>query len=150
MKRILLLIIIATFVFACQQEQVVSEKNPTDLIIKTGIICGWCSRNDTLSIIGNSVRYVNYTQCNNSKPASVKTREIASSELDSLLMMLDFDEFKKIELNTCNVCFDGCDSWIEIRQRAESHYIRFTGNESTLAPIKEFIERLNTIKSKYQ
>lgn len=150
MKRILILTVVAILALACQEEQLVSEKKTSDLIIKSGTVCGWCARNDTLSINGNSVRYVNYTQCNNSKPAVQKTGEIATQTLDSLLMLLDNDEFKKIELNTCNICFDGCDNWLEIHQGEESHYIRFTGNESSLEPIKGFIERLNVIKSKYQ
>lgn len=150
MKRILIVAVIAILAFACQEEQLVSEKNSSDLTIKTGTICGWCSRNDTLSILGNTVHYVNYTQCSNSKPSINKTGEINTKSLDSLLMLLDYDTFKKIELNTCNVCFDGCDNWILIKSGEESHYIRFTGNETILEPIKGFIERLNVIKSKYQ
>lgn len=150
MKRILIFAVIVVVALACKDEQLVSEKHFSDLTIKTGTICGWCARNDTLSISGNSVRYVNFTQCDNSIPAIEKTAEIEAQTLDSLLMLLDYDEFKKIELNTCNVCFDGCDNWIEIHQGEESHYIRFTGNESDLEPIKGFIERLNAIKSRVQ
>lgn len=150
MKRIIIVAVLIILVFACQEEQLVSEKNSPDLTIKTGTICGWCSRNDTLSILGNSVRYVNYTQCDNRKPTINKTMVIETKTLDSLLMMLDYDEFKKIDLNTCNLCFDGCDTWIEIHQGKELHYIRFTGNETKLEPIKGFIERLNVIKSKIQ
>jgi hypothetical protein len=150
MKRILFLAVIFVFVFACQKEQIILEKNSSDIIIKTGTVCGWCSRNDTLSIIGHSVRYVNYTQCNNSNPAKNKTGQIEPQALDSLLLLLDDDAFKQIKLNTCNVCFDGCDNWIEINSGEFSHYIRFKGNESQLEPIKEFIEKLNVLKTKYQ
>jgi hypothetical protein len=150
MKRTFIVAVIIILAFACQKEQLVPDNNSPDLIIKSGTVCGWCSRNDTLSILGKTVRYVNFTQCNNSNPAINKTGEIDSKTLDSLLMLLDYDTFKKIELNTCNVCFDGCDNWLEIHQGKESHYIRFTGNESSLEPIKGFIERLNSIKIKYQ
>lgn len=150
MKRILIFSMLVILALACQDEQLASEKSPSGFTIKTGTICGWCSKNDTLSIIGNSVRYVNYTQCNNSIPALEKTGEMNNAELDSLLMMLDFGEFKKIELNTCNVCADGCDTWIYIQNDGDSHLIRFTGNESNLDPVKEFIERLNAIKMTYQ
>lgn len=150
MKRILIIAVVVILAIACQEEQLVAEKNSSDLTIKSGTICGWCSRNDTLSIQGNSVRYVNYTQCNNSKPSTEKTDMIEKEQLDSLLMLLDYDEFKMIELNTCNVCFDGCDNWIEIHQGEESHTIRFTGNEAILEPIRGFIDRLNVLRSKYQ
>lgn len=150
MKRIIIVAVVVILALACQEEQLVSEKKTSGLTIKTGTVCGWCSRNDTLSIIGNSIRYVNYTQCDNSKAAIENKGEMEAQALDSLLMLLDYDEFKKIELNTCNICFDGCDTWIEIRQGEESHSIRFTGNEASLGPIKAFIERLNAVKSKYQ
>lgn len=97
---------------ACQDEQVVTPKVHSDLLIKTGTICGWCSQNDTLTIQGNSVRYVNYTQCNNAQPAVEKNGQLTSTELEALLSLLDFEELKKLDLNTCNVCFDGCDDWI--------------------------------------
>ncbi|HLN74852.1 MAG: hypothetical protein ACM3O8_05310 [Methylococcaceae bacterium] len=150
MKRILIIAALVIFALSCQEEQLASEKSSSDLMIKTGTICGWCSKNDTLSIIGNSVRYVNYTQCDNSNPVIMKTGEIDAQVLDSLLLFLDYDAFKKIALNSCNICFDGCDNWIEIHTGEESHYIRFIGNEPNLNPIKEFIERLNAIKMTYQ
>lgn len=150
MKKILIAATIIVLALACQDEQLIAEKSSSDLIIKTGTICGWCSMNDTLSINGNVVRYVNYTQCDNSKPAVEKIEEISSAEVDSLLSLLNFDEFKKIDLNTCNVCFDGCDTWIFIKKGTETHQIRFTGNETQLQPIRTFVDRLNAMKTNYK
>jgi hypothetical protein len=45
--------------FSCNDDKL-AEKNPySGLNIRAGTICGWCSVNDTLTIQGNSVRYVN-------------------------------------------------------------------------------------------
>lgn len=150
MKRTLIAATIIVLALACQDEQLIAEKSSSDLIIKTGTICGWCSMNDTLSINGNVVRYVNYTQCDNSKPTVEKIEEISSAKVDSLLSLLNFDEFKKIDLNTCNVCFDGCDTWIIIKKGTEVHQIRFTGNETQLQPIRTFVDRLNAMKTNYK
>jgi len=135
--------------FACQEDQLVTEKLQSNLIIKTGTICGWCSLNDTLTIKGSSARYVNYTQCDNTMPALEKNGEIATSELEALLSKFDFSEFKKLDLNSCNVCFDGCDDWIYFDNGSESHYIRFTRNDPKLQKIQFFVDHLNAIKTQY-
>ena len=141
--------LIILFAIACQDDQIVTEKLQSKLVIKTGTICGWCTMNDTLSIEGNSARYVNYTQCNNNMPALEKNGQIATSELEILLSEFDFNEFKKLDLNSCNVCFDGCDDWIYIDNGSESHYIRFTRNDPKLQPIQVFVDQLNAIKTQY-
>lgn len=150
MRNFLLAAMIVILALACQDEVVVIEKAPANLIIKTGTICGWCSLNDTLTIQGNSVRYVNYTQCNSAQPAVEKNGQISTAELEALLSVFDFDEFKKLDLNSCNVCFDGCDDWIYYDDGTESHYIRFTRNDPKLQPIKAFVDSLNAIKMNNQ
>ena len=150
MKNFLLAAMIVLVALACQDEVVVTEKAPAGLIIKTGTICGWCSLNDTLTITGNSVRYVNYTQCTNTQPSVEKEGQISAADLQALLSLLDFEEFKKLDLNSCNVCFDGCDDWIYYNDGRESHYIRFTRNDPKLQPIKAFVDSLNVLKMKNQ
>lgn len=150
MRNFLLAAMILMLALACQDEIVVSEKASSDLTIKTGTICGWCSLNDTLTIQGNSVRYVNYTQCDNTQPAVEKSGQISAGELEALLSALDFEEFKKLDLNSCNVCFDGCDDWIYFNNSRKSHYIRFTRNDPKLQPIKAFVDSLNALKIRTQ
>lgn len=135
--------------FACQEDKLVPEKSQSDVVIRIGTICGWCSRDDTLTISGNSVRYVNFAECNNITPAVEKNGQLATSELESLLAKLDFNELKKLDLNSCNVCFDGCDDWLYFDNGSESHYIRFTSNDPKLQPIKKFIDQLNAVKTQY-
>jgi len=148
--KIFISVLVILAIIACHDEQIITMKSQPDLVIKTGTICGWCSKNDTMTIQNNSVRYVNYTGCSNVAPAVEKTGGITNNKVDSLLGDLNFNEFKKIDLNTCNVCFDGCDNWIFIEKDGESHYVRFTGNESELDPIKKFIAQLEKIKMSYQ
>ena len=76
--------------------------------------------------------YVNYTDCNTIQPSVKKTGTLDEVELDALLAKLDFQELKKLDLNTCNVCFDGCDDWIFFSDGIESHYIRFSKNDPKL------------------
>ncbi len=136
--------------FACHndQEQLVEKAGKTGVIIRTGTICGWCSVNDTLTLQSNSFRYVNYAQCS-ANPTTELAGEIKSSEMSALLAKLDLKELKKLGLNSCNVCFDGCDDWILYENGSDSHYIRFSSDDPKLQPIKAFVDQLNTIKLKY-
>jgi len=75
--------------------------------------------------------------------------ELNETELDALLAKLDFAELKKLDLNSCNVCFDGCDDWIYFSNGTENHYIRFSRNDPKLQMIQTFVDQLNAIKTQY-
>ena len=147
--KILLVISVILIVNSCQSDQLTEKNLHPNLIIKTGTVCGWCTVNDTLTIHGNAVRYVNYTKCDNSKPVVEKTGQLPASELEVLINKLDIGELKKIELNSCNVCADGCDDWIFFDNGSQSHYIRFGKGDPKLQSIQLFIDQLNAIKIQY-
>lgn len=148
-KITLYTVLISLCAIACQDDQIVTEKLQSKVVIKTGTLCGWCSRNDTLIIMGNLVRYVNYIQCNNITPAVAKNGQITTSDFEALLSNLDFNELKKLDLNSNNVSFDGCDDWIYFDNGSESHYIRFTRNDPKLHPIQIFVNQMNALKTRY-
>jgi hypothetical protein len=148
-RKFLIIITAIALVFSCTYDSLDDGGNNSDVMIKTGTVCGWCTLNDTLTITQNSVRYVNYAKCSTNKPSIEKSGQITKIELDALLAKLDFAELKKLDLNTCNVCADGCDDWISFKKGTETHYIRFTRNDPKLQPIQAFIEQLYTLKSEY-
>jgi hypothetical protein len=148
-KRIILAALVFGVLFSCSYDTVEDNNENSGVVIKTGMVCGWCSRNDTLTIRENSVRYVNYANCSTVNPTIQKTGQITTSDLTTLLADLDFAELKKLDLNSCNVCVDGCDSWLLVDYGSESHYIRFGGTESELQPIQAFLDQLNLIKAQY-
>lgn len=120
------------------------------VVIKTGTVCGWCSQNDTLTISDTRVKYVDYKNCSTTNPTVSKSGQLTTAELNELLGKLDFDELKKLELNSCNVCADGCDDWISYKSGSQTHTIRFSRNDPKLAPIKDFVDQLNAIKGRYR
>jgi hypothetical protein len=149
LRKFLFIAAVFKVAFACSYDSLDDKRNDSDLIIKTGTVCGWCSVNDTLTITQNLVRYVNYANCSTNKPSVEKMGELNTAELDALLAKLDFAELKKLDLKSCNVCFDGCDDWISFSNGTENHYIRFTRNDPKLQPIQAFVDQLNAIKTQY-
>jgi len=80
-----------------------------------------------------------------------KNREIetAKTDWDQLIEFLDKEEFQKIEINSCNVCADGCDTWITLNDGGNSHTIRFGSNDSlAIAEIQPFVDKLKEIRVK--
>lgn len=149
LRNFLFISAVVVVAFSCTYDSLEDKSNHSDLIIKTGTVCGWCTVNDTLTIAGNLVRYVNYANCNTNKPSVEKPGQINTVDLDALLAKLDFAELKKLDLNSSNVSFDGCDDWIFFSNGKETHYIRFTRNDSKLQSIQSFVDQLNVIKARY-
>ena len=149
MWKILFLTVIVFSAWSCSESKE-DELESSDFVIRTGTVCGWCAQNDTLTIDGNDVRYVNFTQCSTINPSVSKTGQLETTTLELLLSKLDYTEFKKLDLNSYNVCFDGCDDWISIKNGAETHTIRFSRNDPKLQFVKSFVDQLNAIKTKYE
>lgn len=149
MRRYLGFAFIVLVLGACAKS-IIEDSNESDFVIKAGTVCGWCAQNDTLTIDGSKIRYVNFIQCNTTNPSVKKTGEIDQESLNQLKASLDFAEFKKLDMNSCNVCVDGCDDWITIKNGVESHTIRFSRDDPKLQPIKAFVESLSSLKEKYR
>lgn len=148
-KKLFLFASIIILLFSCTYDTLEDKNSNSALVIKAGKVCGWCTVNDTLTISGNMVRYVNYANCSTGIPSISKTGILNDAELEALLASLNFLELQKIDLNSCNVCADGCDDWIQVTNGTESHYIRYGGSETELQPIKAFIDQISLIKAKY-
>jgi len=148
-RRIVFTASVIVIAFSCRNNPLAENDLNSKLIIKTGTVCGWCTVNDTLTIHGNAVIYVNYTKCDNSKPVAEKTGQLPTSELEALINKLDINELKKIDLNSCNVCADGCDDWIFFDNGLQSHYIRFGKGDPKLQSVQLFVDQLNAIKLQY-
>lgn len=141
--------LILLFVFFSCDDEIQDSRFDESIVIRTGTICGWCTKNDTLEIRGTNVRYVNYAQCSNSVPSFEKKGSLLVPEYENLLKKLDVSELLKLELNSCNVCVDGCDSWIYFENKNGSHYIRFGDSEKKLESIQSFVDQLSLLKESY-
>jgi len=129
---------------ACDKDQTVCKEPPsTDdaIIFKSGVICGWCAANDTVVIAKNSASVKAVRQCDS---LAFYTLENDDSYYQPLISKLSLQEFLSIQLNSCEVCADGCDHWISIQNNDTTHLIRYGFKDSAaIAPILPLIQEMD-------
>jgi hypothetical protein len=138
-----LAILLCLFGTSCEDE------DNDEIVIKTGRECGWCVGYDSLVITEFSSNYKFRSPCD--EPADKeKSRKTNRAEWNDLLAALNWDDFKNVNVNTCALCVDGCDTWIYIENNHESHKIRFTDNSTEIEPIRAFVEKLNALHEEFR
>ena len=143
------LLMIGLFLAACEEDKSVVNRFDGDMVISSGYICGWCAGADSLFLENGTYSYIAYGQCS---PEAIvdKSGQVTQAQWEELLQGFDFDDFASIEINTCNVCVDGCDYWVEIKHGEEIYKISFghsPQDSAAIAPILPFIEKLDELKA---
>jgi hypothetical protein len=119
------------------------------LTLVVGSECGLCTGSDSLIINEYHFNYRKMLSCDHH--AYSKVSHIEKNEWDKLTASIDFDVFNNIQLNTCNVCVDGCDRWITIKNGSYFHKIRFGYQDSAaLQPIKVLVHQLDSLREIYR
>jgi hypothetical protein len=130
--------------FSCEKEEENSGAYE-DLVISTRYACGWCGGLDSLIITKNDLYYCYYNFCFDS--VHRKNETTGADEWEDLVDAMDLNEFLKLNMDRCNICADGCDTWINIETDTVSHSIRFGYQDSAeIIKITPFIEKLDDIK----
>jgi hypothetical protein len=114
-----------------------------DIAITMGTMCGWCAGDDSLLITKYKTHFRFINPCDSK--GYIKDTLTDLKEWNTLIGKLDLDKFQKININTCNICVDGCDTWISINNNTISHTIRFGNIDSALVTIKPFVDKLDSI-----
>lgn len=148
MKNGLLAIGMSIFLFSsCNSDKNVVELKTNKVEISMCSICGWCAGGDSLLITQEMTYYEANKQCG--EIINKEELETADADWNELIDLLDKEEFLKIDINTCNVCVDGCDTWITLNDGGNIHTIRYGYNDSlVIEPIRPFVDKLEEIKGK--
>ena len=144
------LILISTLLLAVSCESKTdAEAEQAGVKITIGTVCGWCAGNDSLVITEKRMTYIQKPVCDGSEYKTSKST--SESSWNKIISLYDQDEFAKVDINTCHVCADGCDTWIRVENGTFTHKIRFGGlrDSDELKPIEEFIKLLVDEKSKF-
>lgn len=136
------------FGFSCCEDKI-EPKSSSGFVIKTGQACGWCAGADTLTITEEISQYY-FKSCDdtNTKDYEVSTDRETWNEL---LADFDYATFSEIEVNTCQICSDGCDTWISVQNYDMApHLIRFVETSPEIEPIREFVNKLQTLRVEFK
>jgi hypothetical protein len=148
MRKCFLVLSIVILVFiSCDKKEESADLKSGNLQIIRGSICGWCAGGDSLLITEDKTYYESNSPCTE-LVFSIDTLTI-DDEWEDMVDLLDMSEFQKIDLNTCYVCADGCDTWITVNNGSVSHTIRYGYDDSlAIQAIQPFVEKLDAINAK--
>ena len=125
-NHLLIIILFSFFLLTCSKtENDPIIKHNTSLVIKAGYMCGWGSGQDSLIISSTTIKYVYSAPARSQIPVINTERQTTAAEWNDILNSINYSNFSKLNYNTCNICVDGCDEWISIKNISVSHQIRF-------------------------
>lgn len=104
------------------------EKGPdidADLVIQAGYVCGWGAGTDSIKITKQKISYQYYIPRKSPAPQISKSRSVTADEWTEIVSSINMDQFLKLKYNSCNVCFDGCDEWVLLKNEKLNHKITF-------------------------
>jgi hypothetical protein len=142
---ILVALLICMLGAACEDDR----QDRKTITIMTGKACGWCGGADSLRITSSKTVYEYRNGCDPTKNKTI-TETTPEERWDDLITSLNWYDFKDVEVNTCALCADGCDTWILIQIGADSHRIQFTDNSPEVEPIRTFVEKLKAVHEKFR
>ena len=133
---------------SCQQKSAALSNG--DLAISISTVCGWCTGGDSLVIDAGKSVYRYSPSCD---PAQEKEDAVATDKKQwtELVSLLNQEEFKKININLCNVCADGCDVRVTVKNKNFIHSISYGGSSNeAVATARPFLEKLEAISAAYK
>ncbi len=142
--KLIILVLLSLIISSCD-----SDAENSEMVITIGTACGWCAGTDSLVITKTNMTFTLAAICD--RREMIINKSTPDSIWEKLNVLFDQSKFKKININTCNVCADGCDTWIRVQNGDFVHEIRFGSPQDTvLLPIWEFVEKLNDLKAEYR
>ncbi|NCB69721.1 MAG: hypothetical protein EOM47_12890 [Bacteroidia bacterium] len=157
LNKYLMLILVLLLAVSCEYqsatdteaENEIGTEKP-DIKITIGTICGWCVGSDTLFITEKKMSYVHAAVCEGTEYRTSKPTP--DSVWNKIIDLYNQDDFAKIDINTCRVCADGCDTWIKVENGTFTHKIRFGSirDSEALKTIEDFIDLLANEKDKFE
>lgn len=133
---------------SCQRKS--TPLSNEDVTISISTVCGWCTGSDSLVIDANKSVY-GYTPSCDPAQGTERSTLTDKKQWNELVALLDKEQFKKININLCNVCADGCDVRVTVKDKNYIHSISYGGsNNEAVITIRPFLEKLETISAAYK
>ena len=123
---LLLLIILTAGLTGCKKSVLHSEN---EIAIEFGTECGWCAGEKFIVVSPAKIKYERTIPCGDNQGTETKSISITTEKWDSIWSSFNYNLFKTLDYNACNVCADGCDEIIRITKAGNTHEIRYTPGE---------------------
>jgi hypothetical protein len=129
-----------------KNEPTPAKEENNSLVIKSGFMCGWGAGQDSLVISSTMIKYVYSVPSNSQVPEIIKERPTTATEWNNILNSINLNNFLNLNYNSCNICFDGCDEWITVKNDSISHQIRFGMGLKidSIKPLQDILSQLRT------
>lgn len=147
MKKLILILSASLSLAACEKKDKSNgEAEPKSSVteITSGEICGWCAKNDTLRISASQAALKEYRSCTALDHDT--TVGLSTQEWNDLTAKLDLQKFAALNLNSCAVCYDGCDKLIKVEKNNQVYEIRYErGDTTAVQGISGFVMALDSL-----
>jgi hypothetical protein len=147
---LLILILLVSLFTACNPslDHLESGEVTTEYFIETNQSCGWCGGTNYFNLTKGKATFSHNYTCNDFEDIPVKKITISDMEWTNLIAKLDFDAFQQIDLQTCALCADGCDTEIIISKSGLSHRFTYAWHEAEeLAKVRDFLNVFDSLKA---
>ena len=145
MKNVFFLVFIGCGLsfYACEETVL-----PLSRTISMTTQCGWCQNpRDSVFITLATTSYDKNLVCRGDS-SSIKNVSTNLQQWKAINDALDMNTFKQLDMNTCAICYDGCDTTLTITQGNDTHTIRFAYSDSAkMVGIRPLISEINALKA---
>jgi hypothetical protein len=149
MKTIVVFLMIG-LLLSCKKSETIDETiDYSDLVVKSGYVCGWGTGTDSLLISKNLIRYAYYIPSESQKPQIRRSRAVSETEWKDIKSDINMNDFVKLTYHTCNICADGCDEWISIQDNSLLHKITF-GYGDKIDTISRLQDRIKQLRAEFR
>ena len=142
-----MILISILFVYCSDSDDEFGEHGP--IVIEYGTFCGWCAGEEKITVSSVKTDYFRNIPCGENEETTNKTKKMSLEKWNEIILSFDYNQFLTLDYNECNVCADGCDEFIIITKRGESHEIRYSPSEE-IEGIKELRQILNKRLEEFQ
>ncbi len=150
MKYPILLFTISIMLVACGCQRKSALVTNNDLTISISTVCGWCTGGDSLVINADQSVYRYTPSCDLAQTTETVTATDKTlwKELSTLV---NKEQFNNIHINLCNVCADGCDVRVTLKDKNYTHSISYgSSSNEAVSTIRPFLEKLETLSAAYK
>ena len=144
MKKViisLLILSILSGLISCKKSTYYTKD---DFVIEFGSECGWCAGEEYITVTPTAINYKRTIPCGDDQGVETKNKSISTEKWDSIWSSFDYDLFKTLDYNECNLCADGCDEIIRITKFGDTHEIRYSPGKE-IAGVDELKQHLAEI-----